>query len=217
MAGAFGDLGCFSFFANKNLTTGEGGMVVTNNDEFAEKIMRIRSHGMTTLTWDRHKGHAYSYDVVEPGFNYRIDEIRSALGMVQLRNLDANNAARKSRTDRYRTLLQDVPGISIPFESAPGKSAHHLFPILLGEGLDRRGFMDGMKEKGIQTSIHYPAVHLFSLYRRRFGHAEGMLPVAESIASREVTLPMFPTLPMESIQTVADAARAVLPQCREST
>ena len=83
-AGTLGDVGCFSFFANKNMTTGEGGMVVTNNDELAGKIKTARSHGMTTLTWDRHRGHSFSYDVVAKGYNYRLDEMRAALGLVQL-------------------------------------------------------------------------------------------------------------------------------------
>ncbi len=84
LVGTLGDIGCFSFFANKNLTTGEGGMVVTDDDELARKIKTVRSHGMTTLTWDRHQGHSFSYDVVARGYNYRLDEMRAALGLVQL-------------------------------------------------------------------------------------------------------------------------------------
>ncbi len=90
--GTLGDIGCFSFFSNKNLSTGEGGMLVTDRPELADKLRLMRSHGMTSLTWDRHQGHAYSYDVVELGYNYRIDEIHSALGREQLRKLEAGNA-----------------------------------------------------------------------------------------------------------------------------
>jgi dTDP-4-amino-4,6-dideoxygalactose transaminase len=100
--GSWGDVGCFSFFSNKNLSTGEGGMLVTARDDIAEKVRLLRSHGMTSLTWERHQGHAYSYDVVDLGYNYRIDEIRSALGMVQLNKLDGNNKQRKYLTDLYR-------------------------------------------------------------------------------------------------------------------
>src|SRR3972149_1627279 len=91
-AGTWGEIGCFSFFSNKNLVTGEGGMIVTDRDDLAEQIRLLRSHGMTSLTWDRHRGHAHSYDVVALGYNYRIDEIRSALGRVQLKKLEKNNA-----------------------------------------------------------------------------------------------------------------------------
>jgi len=95
--GTWGDAGCFSFFSNKNITTGEGGMVVTNDDAVAEQLRILRSHGMTTLTWDRHQGHAWTYDVVALGYNYRIDEIRSALGRVQLGRLEQNNSRRRER------------------------------------------------------------------------------------------------------------------------
>ena len=107
--GTWGDVGCFSFFSNKNLATGEGGMLVTNREEIAEKARVLRSHGMTTLTWDRHRGHAYTYDVVALGYNYRIDEIRSALGLVQLQKLPENNARRKHLTDLYRKGLEGCP------------------------------------------------------------------------------------------------------------
>jgi dTDP-4-amino-4,6-dideoxygalactose transaminase len=103
--GTFGDVGCFSFFSNKNLPTGEGGMVVTDDEELAGRIRLLRSHGMTTLTWDRHRGHAHSYDVVTHGYNYRLDEIRAAMGLVELRRLPEHNAARARIVEYYRTAL----------------------------------------------------------------------------------------------------------------
>src|SRR5689334_9841608 len=109
--GTWGDIGCFSFFSNKNMTTGEGGMVITNDDTLFEKLRLLRSHGMTTLTWDRHKGHAWSYDVVDLGYNYRIDEIRAALGTVQLSKLERNNERRRHLTQIYRDFLQELPQI----------------------------------------------------------------------------------------------------------
>jgi len=108
MCGTIGDVGCFSFFSNKNLPVGEGGMVVTNDDALAEKIRLLRSHGMTTLTWDRHRGHAHSYDVVAQGFNYRLDEIRAAIGLVQLRRLERQNADRARVVAFYRDALDKV-------------------------------------------------------------------------------------------------------------
>ncbi len=98
MLGTWGDIGCYSFFSNKNMTTGEGGMLVTDDDRLAERLRLLRSHGMTSLTWDRHKGHAWSYDVVDLGYNYRIDEIRSAIGRVQLKKLEHNNQLRRELT-----------------------------------------------------------------------------------------------------------------------
>ena len=102
MCGTLGDVGCFSFFSNKNLPTGEGGMVVTNDDALADRIRLLRSHGMTTLTWDRHRGHSGEYEVVAQGLNYRFDELRAAIGLVQLRRLQKLNAARSRIVARYR-------------------------------------------------------------------------------------------------------------------
>jgi dTDP-4-amino-4,6-dideoxygalactose transaminase len=205
MAGAWGDLGCFSFFANKNLATGEGGMVTTNRDDLAEKVRLMRSHGMTTLTWDRYKGHAHSYDVVELGYNYRMDEMRAALGLVQLEKLYLNNALRRDIVRAYQENLKDVEGISIPFEDHPGISAAHLFPILLDDGLDRSAFIDAMKARGIQTSIHYPPIHQFSYYRGQMGEIH--LPLTESIGSREVTLPLFARMTEAQVEAVIEGVK----------
>ncbi len=135
--GSWGDVSCFSFFSNKNIATGEGGMVVTNREDLAEKVRSRRSHGMTSLTWDRHQGHAYSYDVVDLGYNYRLDEIRSALGIVQLGKLEDNNARRGAISEQYRRSLEGL-GFQIPFDEQTKRDtvspAYHIFPILLPEG-----------------------------------------------------------------------------------
>jgi len=207
MAGTLGDIGCFSFFSNKNLVTGEGGMVVTDRDDLAEKLGIIRSHGMTSLTWDRHRGHAHSYDVVELGYNYRIDEMRSALGIVQLDKLEPNNQRRRELTAEYQRLLSNVPGVRVPFGEHPGTSSCHILPILLDSQIDRRSFIAGMRDRGIQTSIHYPPIHQFSYYRDRFADRAGCLPVTEAVGLREVTLPLYPTMGLDDVQTVVDAIR----------
>ncbi len=203
--GTWGDAGCFSFFSNKNLATGEGGMLITDRDDIAEKVRVLRSHGMTTLTWDRHQGHAYSYDVVALGNNYRIDEIRSALGLVQLGKLAGNNARRKAIAERYRKGLigTDAHRIELPFCNAPGIPAHHIFPILLPEGADRIKFMESMRNAGVQTSIHYPPIHQFTYYRQRYPDLS--LPVTENVAAREVTLPLYPGLRDDEVDWVLSA------------
>lgn len=205
--GAWGDAGCFSFFSNKNLATGEGGMLVTDRDDIAEKARRLRSHGMTTLTWDRHRGHAYNYDVVELGYNDRIDEIRSALGRVQLGKLKKNNARRKQITERYWLALTEpqFEGIELPFLSSLGSSSYHLLPILLPEYVDRQHFMEYMRMKGVQTSIHYPPVHRFSYYQQRYPEVE--LPLTEEIAAREITLPLYPGMSDADVDYVIKAVQ----------
>jgi dTDP-4-amino-4,6-dideoxygalactose transaminase len=207
-AGTLGDVGCFSFFANKNLVTGEGGLVVTARDDLAERIRLMRSHGMTTLTWDRHHGHAHSYDVTTLGYNYRLDEIRSTLGLTQLEKLDINNRRRKEITDVYRQELADAQGILLPFMNHQGRSACHLCPVLLDDGIDRGAFIDRMRAAGVQTSIHYPPIHTFSYYRQRFNYELGLLPLTEEAGRREVTLPLFSGMTEAQVQFVVQVARA---------
>jgi len=208
--GTWGNAGVFSFFSNKNLSTGEGGMVVTDDDALAAQFKLLRSHGMTSLTWDRHQGHAWSYDVVTTGYNYRIDEIRSALGRVQLEKLDGNNARRSALSARYRELLAELcPALGLPFEGHRGISAHHIMPVLLPRGAQRVRFMERLKEQGIQTSIHYPPVHTFSAYRQTATGAFN-LPITDEVAAREVTLPLYPTMTEDQVQLVTLAAARAL-------
>ncbi len=207
-AGTWGEVGCFSFFSNKNLITGEGGMIVTDRDDLAEKIRLMRSHGMTSLTWDRHKGHAHSYDVVALGYNYRIDEIRSALGLAQLRKLEDNNAQRRVISDRYRSELGKLEHLSLPYDQHAGVSSAHIFPVLLDNGIHRGGFIKAMHGQGIQTSVHYPPVHQFTYYRRSGNSPH--LPLTEEVASREITLPLYPSMSDEQLELVVTAVEISL-------
>jgi dTDP-4-amino-4,6-dideoxygalactose transaminase len=208
--GTIGDVGCFSFFGNKNMTTAEGGMVVTNRDDLAEKIEIARSHGMTSMTWDRYKSsHDFSYDVVGPGFNYRIDDLRSSLGLVQLKKLDRNNGRRGSSWMIYREKLGSIEEIKVPFSSFSGMSSHHICPILLSEKIDRKDFMEYLRENGIQTSIHYPPIHLFSYYKKMMP-SDTHLPLTEYVGGREVTLPLYPTMEEQHIDYVVDTIKEYL-------
>lgn len=203
--GTVGDVGCFSFFSNKNLAVGEGGMVVTGDDRIAERIRLLRSHGMTTLTWDRHRGHAHSYDVVASGFNYRFDEVRAAVGLVQLRRLDEGNAARGRHAARYRERLHGNRGVVVPFGDAPAgaRSAHHLQAVVLPAGVDRDAVRTALRDQGIQTSVHYPPIHRFSAYAASVRPTS--LPMTEELASRLLTLPLYPGLAQQQVDAVADA------------
>jgi dTDP-4-amino-4,6-dideoxygalactose transaminase len=202
--GTLGDAGCFSFFSNKNLPIGEGGMVVTNDDALAERLRLLRSHGMTTLTWDRHRGHAHSYDVVEHGFNYRLDETRAAVGLVQLRRLPAENDARRRISAAYRTALDGRNGLSMPFGDAPqDTSSHHLAVALLPDGADRVAVRTALTEAGIQTSVHYPPIHRFSRYAEL--GARRPLPRTDAVAERIVTLPLYGGMDDGDVERVAAA------------
>ncbi len=196
--GTFGLMGAYSFFSNKNLPIGEGGMLVTDDDELVARARLLRSHGMTTLTWDRHRGHASGYDVVEPGFNYRIDEPRATLAIARLARLDADNARRAAAAELYRERLDGLDGIT-PTAPAPegSQSANHLFTAVLDEGIDRDALREALAEAGVQTSMHYPPIHRFSAYR-----SEVALPLTEEYARRAVTLPLFPGIGEEQIELV---------------
>jgi dTDP-4-amino-4,6-dideoxygalactose transaminase len=208
MCGSIGDVGCFSFFSNKNLPIGEGGMVVTSDEACANRIRLLRSHGMTTLTWDRHRGHAHAYDVVVSGYNYRLDEVRAAIGLVQLGRLDARNDARRALVETYRRHLDGVDGCSMPFgDAAPDlRSAHHLAVVVLPDGIDRDVVRAGLQEDGIQTSVHYPPIHQFAAYAET---ARAMaLTVTERIAGRLLTLPLYPELTGGDVELVSDSLLA---------
>jgi dTDP-4-amino-4,6-dideoxygalactose transaminase len=186
--GTFGSAGAFSLFSNKNLAVGEGGVVITDDDDLAQTMRLMRSHGMTSLTWDRHRGHAADYDVVALGFNYRLDEPRSALAASRLKRLDDDNRRRGELDRRYRDAIADLP-LSVVRAPADGVvSAHHLFTVLVDEGGDRDALRRHMTERRIQTSVHYPPVHRTALYARSPGPE---LPLTEAHAARTVTLPLY--------------------------
>jgi dTDP-4-amino-4,6-dideoxygalactose transaminase len=194
--GTIGDIGCFSFFSNKNMATGEGGMVVTRDAGLAEKLRLLRSHGMTTLTLERHRGHAYTYDVVDLGFNYRIDELRAALGLSQLGRLPENNRRRADVVAGYLQRLPMVQGLTVPFADRlpQGRTAHHILPVLLPIGVERTFVQEAMKHAGVQTSVHYPPIHTFTFHKDcERVHAEG-LTVTDAVAPRLLTLPLYPAL-----------------------
>jgi dTDP-4-amino-4,6-dideoxygalactose transaminase len=209
--GTWGAIGSYSFFSNKNMTTGEGGMLATDDDALAEKLRILRSHGMTSLSWDRHQGHAYSYDVVDLGYNYRIDEMRSALGRVQLSKVSAGNQRRDELTALYRELLAELaPQVELPFGEPRGSSCYHILPALLPKGTDRIRFMEGLKQRGIQTSIHYPPVHHFQIYQDEWQKRGSLLPLTEAAGNREVTLPLYATMRPEQVYWVAQAVKEAL-------
>lgn len=208
MLGTIGQSGCFSFFSNKNLSTGEGGMLVTSDPDLAARAKLLRSHGMTTMSYQRSRGHATSYDVVESGYNYRMDDLRASLGLAQLGKVPDDYARRAAVRSRYMEQLADSCGITRPFSGIEGKFSNYILPILLAEGgADRRNAVrEAMSAKGIQTSVHYPPVHKFSGYDACAAH----LPRTESAADRLITLPMYGSLGLEAVDEVCSSLLEVI-------
>lgn len=179
-------------------------MVTSCNPDLVQRLRYLRSHGMTTLTLDRHKGRAITYDVAEPGLNYRMDEMRAAIGLVQLDKLPASNARRKELTERYRRNFAGSR-ISMPFANLPSgsESVYHILPVLLPKGCDRKAVIESLKSKGIQSSIHYPPFWNFTAYAGEF--SSDSAPVAAEICERELTLPLYPTMTDDEVDMVTTA------------
>jgi dTDP-4-amino-4,6-dideoxygalactose transaminase len=204
MAGSIGDISAFSFFSNKNIASGEGGMVVTNRADLAERVRLLRSHGMTTLTWDRHKGHAGSYDVVNPGYNYRLDELHAALGRAQLTKLEHNNQRRRNLLTSYRQAVQSLSGWTMPFADTVEYSSGHLMVIVAPDPEIRERAVQALRESGIQSSMHYPRIADFSGFAG--GSGDG-LELTRQFTSRAITLPLYPTLDPDRINDIVAILR----------
>jgi dTDP-4-amino-4,6-dideoxygalactose transaminase len=202
--GTWGLAGAFSFFSNKVLSVGEGGLLCTDDDEVAAFARSRRSHAMTSGTWDRHRGRTDTYDVVGLGFNYRLDEPRSALLLSRMGRLEAEIERRRELTLRYRSLLAQVEGIVVPFEDADvPDSSCYVIPIMIDEDGRQAEVSSRMRELGIQTSIFYPSLHRFSAYRERW--VDVSLPITELASRTELTLPFYPHMTHDDQDRVVTA------------
>jgi dTDP-4-amino-4,6-dideoxygalactose transaminase len=208
--GTWGLAGAFSFFSNKVLSVGEGGLLCTDDDEVAAFARSRRSQAMTSGTWDRHEGRTDTYDVVGLGYNYRLDEPRASLLLSRLERLEADIARRRELTRRYRTLLAQVPGLIVPFEDGEVEgSSCYVMPIVLERDGTQAQVSASLRERGIQTSIFYPSIHRFTAYRERFPDLS--LPITELAARTELTLPLYPHMTGEDQDRVVNAlAEAIL-------
>ncbi len=206
--GAMGEVGAFSFFSNKNLAVGEGGVLVVRDAELAARARLLRSHGMTHQTLDRHRGHAFSYDVTEAGFNYRWDELRAAVALQRLARLPAALERRRTLAAVYReALAAEAPGVSVPFAEGFDSVPAHIFPVLLPRGAKREAVMDALRERGIQTSIHYPLIPAFAGYA---AEPRGDWAVADEYCARVVTLPFFPEMgDADAIRVAGELGRCI--------
>lgn len=208
--GTIGDIGCFSFFSNKNISTGEGGAIITNDENLYEKMKSLRSHGMTTMSYERSTGHAVEYDVTDLGYNYRLDDIRASLAIVQFDKLDADISRRSHVRNLYLNYLEGAKGIILPFERHTERSSSYIFPVVLGEqdswkyndGCERRNLIrNELANAGIQTSVHYPAAHRFQIYKE---YNTDSLPMTEYISDHEISLPMYGRLQDDEIRHISN-------------
>jgi dTDP-4-amino-4,6-dideoxygalactose transaminase len=206
--GTIGDIGNFSFFSNKNISIGEGGMVITKNEKLFDKLKLIRSHGMTTMSYERFKGHATKYDIKLLGYNYRMDDIRASIGIVQLKKLEKDLKKRDEIRKLYITKLEKNNKIIIPFIDHKGFVSNYIFPIVLNNScqLDREHVRNKLNEMGIQTSNHYPSVHRFSIYEDDYLN----LPKTDYVSMNQITLPMHSNLSIEEIDYITSSLNEIL-------
>jgi len=205
--GTIGLASAFSFFSNKVLSCGEGGLLATDDDRVNQQARLLRSHCLTSGSWDRHRGHAAGYDVVGTGYNYRLDEVRAALLLARLDDLEQDIAARRAVVRRYRRLLADVPGVIVPFsEGVVDRSSCYIMPVVLEQAELREAVREHMRTgHGVQTSVLYPALHDLSAYA-----GSRRAPKAERIGRAQITLPLFPHLDAERQDLVVEALRDAL-------
>ena len=206
--GTFGEAAAFSFYGNKNMTTGEGGAIIAHSRTLRETIRQARSHGMTSGTRQRLDSRSPDYDVTMLGFNFRMDELRAALGLVQLKKLPEWNDIRRRLSLRYRQLIAEhCPSVIVPFAD-PWPSAHHLMPVLLPAAIGRQTVIDWLRKRGIQTTVHYPPVHRLTFYNDL---QPGLhLPRTEEFARRELTLPLHPRMMMSTVEFVVNSLAGAL-------
>jgi dTDP-4-amino-4,6-dideoxygalactose transaminase len=191
------------------MTTAEGGIVFARDPEVLERVKQMRSHGMTSGTRQRLDARTSSYDVTMLGWNYRMDELRAAVGLVQLNSLRTWNERRRDLVRAYRdALAQCCPDVRVPFANTRRASAYHFLPALLPDGTDRRTVMGRMRDAGVQTTVHYPPIHCLSFYREQYPFVH--LPKTEAFAARELTLPLHPKLEDRDLDTVVNALAAAL-------
>ena len=182
-------------------------MVNVKTDELYQRCKNLRSHGMTVASFDRMKGRASTYDVAMPGLNYRIDEMRAALGLVQVAKLSEANMSRKILTERYFANLDEVSAITIPFRHFDrGTPSYHIMPVLLAERIDRQKVIAELAEKGVQSSVHYPFIPGFTAYQG----VRGGVPKCKVISARELTLPLYPTMTVEQVDYVCAALKEAI-------
>jgi dTDP-4-amino-4,6-dideoxygalactose transaminase len=205
-AGTIGDLGCFSFFSKKQLCVGEGGMVVANDEELAASVRRLRSHAMTSVTWDRHHGYSETYDIVDIGFNFRLDEPRAALALSRLPRLEDDIETRRRAVGRYRERLASVQGVELAWDDEQVRSSSHFaFPVLLPDRESRDEFRDGLRNAGIQTTW-YPALTQLTAYAEAFGTARQ----AELVAGRHCALPLSSSMSFDQVDEVVGAVATLV-------
>jgi dTDP-4-amino-4,6-dideoxygalactose transaminase len=216
--GAIGDITCFSFYATKTITTGEGGMATTNNPEWANRMRMMSLHGISHDAWDRYteKGSWY-YEVLRPGYKYNMTDIAAALGIEQLKKCDDFYQARRRIAERYNEAFADLTEIQVPTCGSDLQHAWHLYIIRLNLdrlSIDRQHFIKALNSRRIGTSVHFIPLHLHPFYKQTFGCQPADFPQASATFERIVSLPIYPAMTEENVSDVIAAMRSLVQEYR---
>jgi UDP-4-amino-4-deoxy-L-arabinose-oxoglutarate aminotransferase len=206
--GSLADAVCFSFYATKTLTCGEGGAVAVHDRSLAERLRLLRTHGMTKTAVDREREGYSHWDMVEFGWKYNMDNIQAAMLLPQLDRLDSNHRRRLELADRYTSRLCSLESVELPATPDDAVHARHLFPVWV-DPTARDSTIEGLARRGVGAVVNYRPVHLTSWFRQRYGYQAGMFPIAESIGERTLSLPLYPTMPTEHVEIVCDALEEI--------
>jgi dTDP-4-amino-4,6-dideoxygalactose transaminase len=212
--GSISELTAFSFYATKTLSTGEGGMVTTSNEDYARRLQVMRLHGISRDAWKRYSAEgSWHYEVVEAGYKYNLTDIQSALGIVQLSKCDAMNQSRSDIARRYTQAFRSVDALEVPEVLPDRTTSWHLYVLRLRFGalrIDRARFIQELGERGVSASVHFIPLHLQPFYQKTFDYREGDFPVAEQEYQRCLSLPLYPTMSEEEVEQVIWAVRDVV-------
>ena len=213
-AGTFGDLGCFSFYVTKNIVTGEGGMVITDIEDYAEMIKIMALHGMSKDAWKRFSDYGYKhYQILYAGYKYNMMDIQAAIGIHQLPRVDEYWKKRQEIWNRYNETFRDLPVFTPAPVEPDTRHAYHLYTLLLDIDnlkITRNKFLDEMTKRNIGVGVHYIALHLHPYYQRTFGYKRGDFPNTEWISDRTVSLPLSAKLTNEDVEDVIEAVREII-------
>ena len=208
--GSLSDTTCFSFYATKNMTTGDGGAVTTNDPNIAEKMRILRLHGISKDAWKRYSAQgSWYYEIEECGWKYNMTDIQASLGIHQLRKLDDFIAARRQYADIYTKELDKVGGVITPIEKPERNHVYHLYLILLKD-IDRSIFIEKIAKRGVSCSVHFIPLNHHPVYQDTYGYSEDDFPNAKWIYEREVSLPLYPKMGMAEVLYVLECVREIL-------
>lgn len=218
MVGSIGNATAFSFYATKNLVTGEGGMVTTDDQELADKIRVLSTHGMSRNAWNRYTAAgSWYYEVLYPGYKDNMTDIQAALGLTQLHKLERMQGLREEIARRYNEAFGQMPELEIPVEREYARHAWHLYIIKLNLdklSIDRARFIEELKEEKIGTSVHFIPVHFHPYYRETYGYKAGDFPLAEATYERIISLPLYPKMTAQDVEDVIEAVGRVIKRSR---